>query len=318
MSRLRTVRVSRAAADQRRGRAGRTAPGICYRLWAAEEDVGLLERDRPEILDADLTPLAFDLALAGIVDASRLRWLDAPPAPALAHARELLQQLGAISDDLRITEHGRAMARLGTHPRLAHMLLRGRDLGAGAMASVVAALLDERDAGRDPNVNDVDLRGRVARIAAPGSASVVDAGALRRVRLQTQTWRRTLGVKEPAPRDEQCGLVIALAFPDRIAQRRSGSRGRYLLRNGIGVELPDGASLSRSRVPRRGRSRWTAAACRYRARGPAVHHGDRAVVRGADRARGRRRVERSSRGSRRRCGRSDWVHSCCAKLLIWP
>src|SRR3982751_1808534 len=117
MSRLRTVRVSRAAADQRRGRAGRTAPGICYRLWTAEDDVGLLERDRPEILDADLTPLALDLALAGVVDASSLRWLDLPPAPALAHARELLQLLGAISADLRVTAHGRAMAALGTHPR---------------------------------------------------------------------------------------------------------------------------------------------------------------------------------------------------------
>jgi len=244
MSRLRTVRVSRAAAEQRRGRAGRTAPGICYRLWAVEEDVGLLERDRPEILDADLTPLALDLALAGIVDASGLRWLDAPPAPALAHARELLRQLGAISDDLRITDHGSAMARLGTHPRLAHMLLRGRDFGAGATASAVAALLDERDAGRDLNANDVDLRGRVSRIAAPGSASTVDASLFRRVRLQMQTWRRTLGVDEGSPRDEECGLAIALAFPDRIAQRRSGSRGRYLLRNGIGVELPDGASLT--------------------------------------------------------------------------
>jgi ATP-dependent helicase HrpB len=244
MSRLRTVRVSRAAAEQRRGRAGRTAPGVCYRLWAAEDDVGLLERDRPEILDADLTPLALDLALAGIVDAGQLRWLDEPPAPALTHARELLRQLGAIVPDFRITAHGRAMARLGTHPRLAHMLLRGRELGAGATACAVAALLDERDSSRDANLHDVDVRARVSRIASHDVVSDVDPHALRRMRVQAQSWRRTLGVEDQPPRDQECGPLIALAFPDRIAQRRPGVRERFLLRNGIGVELPEGASLS--------------------------------------------------------------------------
>ncbi|HEX7979817.1 MAG TPA: ATP-dependent helicase HrpB [Gemmatimonadaceae bacterium] len=246
MSRLRTVRVSRAAAEQRRGRAGRTAPGICYRLWAAEEDFGLLERDRPEILDADLTPLALDLALAGIVDAGTLRWLDSPPAPALAHARELLQQLGGVSADCRVTEHGRAMARLGTHPRLAHMLLRGRELGSGATAGAVAALLDERDAGRDASMHDVDVRARVSRIASRDSRSDDDFDGLRRIRAQAQRWRRALGVDDQRSRDDDCGSLIALAFPDRIAQRRPGSRERFLLRNGLGVELPDGSSLSGS------------------------------------------------------------------------
>ena len=127
MSRLETVRVSRASAEQRSGRAGRVAPGVCYRLWAAEEHAGLLERDRPEILQADLAPFALDLAVAGVVDASSLRWLDPPPAPALAQARELLVQLGAIDGEHRITSHGRAMASFGVHPRLAHMMLRGHD-----------------------------------------------------------------------------------------------------------------------------------------------------------------------------------------------
>jgi ATP-dependent helicase HrpB len=245
MSRLRTVRVSRASADQRRGRAGRTAPGVCYRLWAAEEDIGLLERDRPEILDADLTPLALDLALAGIVDAGGLRWLDVPPAPALAHARELLQQLGALTADVRVTEHGRAMARLGTHPRLAHMLLRGRDLGVGGTACAVAALLEERDNGRDGLMRDVDARTRVSRIASHDSGSAVNPDGLRRMRAQAQRWRRALGVDDQFPRDEDAGLLIALAFPDRIAQRRPGARERFLLRNGLGAELPDGSALSR-------------------------------------------------------------------------
>ena len=248
MSRLRTVRVSRAAADQRRGRAGRTAPGICYRLWAVEDDVGLLERDRPEILDADLTPLALDLALAGVVDASSLRWLDVPPAPALAHARELLQQLGAISAGLRVTAHGRAMAALGTHPRLAHMLLRGRALGFGATASALAAVLEERDiVRRDGNTNDIDLRARVSWIAARDTPPGVDSDVLRRVRIQMRNWWRVLGLNSgQAIRDENCGMLVALAFPDRIAQRRTGVGERFLLRNGIGVELPVGASLSRA------------------------------------------------------------------------
>jgi ATP-dependent helicase HrpB len=245
MSRLRTVRVSRAAADQRRGRAGRTAPGVCYRLWAAEDDIGLLERDRPEILDADLTPLALDLALAGIVDASSLRWLDMPPVAALAHARELLQQLGAVTPEWRVTEHGRSMARLGTHPRLAHMLLRGRDLGAGTTACAVAALLDERDTSRDTRMHDVDLRARVARVVSADRVSADEADGLHRVRAQAQRWRRTLGVDDQRPPDADVGLLVALAFPERIAQRRSGLRERFLLRNGLGAELPDGSALSR-------------------------------------------------------------------------
>jgi ATP-dependent helicase HrpB len=244
MSRLRTVRVSRASADQRRGRAGRTAPGVCYRLWAAEEDIGLLEHDRPEIFEADLTPLALDLALAGIVDAEALRWLDSPPAPALRHARELLQQLGAVSPELRITEHGRSMARLGTHPRLAHMLLRGRDLGVGSTACALAALLDERDNGRDSLMHDVDVRARVSRIVSRDSMSDDDRGGLHRMRAQAQRWRRALGVDDQRPRDDAAGLLIALAFPDRIAQRRTGSRERFLLRNGLGAELPEGAPFS--------------------------------------------------------------------------
>jgi ATP-dependent helicase HrpB len=245
MSRLRTVRVSRAAAEQRRGRAGRTAPGVCFRLWAAEEQAGLLEHDRPEVLDADLTPLALDLALAGIVDVATLRWLDVPPAPALAHARELLQQLGAVSGDLRVTAHGRAMARLGTHPRLAHMLLRGRDLGVGATACMLAALLDERDTVRRDGASDVDLRMRVALAASGDDGPRGEHEVLRRVRTQARSWRRALSVDEGQQiDDEETGVLVALAFPDRIAQRRPGARERFLLRNGFGAELPDGASLS--------------------------------------------------------------------------
>ncbi|MDB4882980.1 MAG: hypothetical protein JWL95_1746 [Gemmatimonadetes bacterium] len=248
MSRLETVRVSRAAADQRCGRAGRTAPGICYRLWAAEEHVGLLEHDRPEILDADLAPLALDLALAGIVDPAALRWLDVPPAPALAHARELLIQLGALESDLRITVHGRSMARLATHPRLAHMLLRARERNMAPTACAVAAVLDERDIiRRGSSAADSDLRLRVALIASNDSRSSydVDRDALRRAREQQRVWRSTLGVSSTAGVvEDDCGAVLALAFPDRVARRREGAGDRYLLRTGQGALLTNGDALT--------------------------------------------------------------------------
>jgi len=248
MSRLETVRVSRASAEQRSGRAGRTAPGVCYRLWAAEEHAGLLERDRPEILQADLAPLALDLAIAGIVDAASLRWLDPPPAPALAQARELLVQLGALDDGHRITPHGRAMASFGVHPRLAHMMLRGQELGFGSTACLVAALLDERDPMRHgPLAPDADIRHRVAIVEGRESAANVDRDTVRRIREQVRIWRSALHLPSHATVDEgECGSALALAFPDRVAQRRSGAGERYVLRNGLGAVLPEGSSLTGS------------------------------------------------------------------------
>jgi ATP-dependent helicase HrpB len=248
MSRLETVRVSRASADQRCGRAGRTAPGVCYRLWAAEDHAGLLERDRPEILDADLAPLALDLAIAGIVDPGALRWLDVPPAPALSQSRELLVQLGALTSEHRVTEHGRAMARIATHPRLAHMLLRARELGMAATACAVAALLDERDvvrrvAGRQ----DADVRHRVALVEARESSPApdVDRDTLRRVREQRRVWRAELRVDRESVADEaECGAVLALAFPDRVARRRAAAGDRFLLRGGLGAVLVDAGTLA--------------------------------------------------------------------------
>jgi len=246
MSRLETVRVSRAAAEQRSGRAGRTAPGICYRLWAAEEHSGLMERDRPEILQADLAPLALDLAVAGVVDAASLRWLDAPPAPALAHARELLVQLGALDADHRLTGHGRAVSSFGVHPRVAHMLLRAHALGFGATACVVAALLDERDPMRHGSRDtDPDFSHRVAIVEAREPTSTVDRDTVGRVRERARTLRAMLRVpSQETVDDSECGRALALAFPDRVARRRAGAGERYLLRNGLGGALPSGSSLT--------------------------------------------------------------------------
>ncbi len=248
MSRLETVRVSRSSADQRSGRAGRTAPGVSYRLWAAEEDGHLPDRARPEILETDLASLALDLSAAGVHDPRVLRWLDQPPGPALAHARTLLRELGALDDAHRITPHGREISSFGLHPRLAHMLLSARALGLGATASVIAALLEERDVvRRDAQFRDLDLRSRVALIAEDRrtTAGDVDRDAVRRVREQSRAWREQLRVPGVERIDEHAtGRLLALAYPERVAQRRDGSGERYLLRNGTGAMLQDPGVLA--------------------------------------------------------------------------
>lgn len=248
MTRLDTIRVSRASADQRCGRAGRTAPGVCYRLWALDEQAGLLARARPMILDADLAALALDLAHAGIVDPSAVRWLDPPPAAAMAQARELLADLGALDRFGVIVAHGRAMADLGVHPRLAHMLLFGRELGCGATACAIAALLEERDiVRRDGNHRDFDMRTRLHLLFAENGEAVshLDRGVVRRVRDRSRALRELLRVSRDEHIDEEaCGWLLALAYPDRVARRREGTGARYLTVNGRGVRLDDPGSLA--------------------------------------------------------------------------
>lgn len=248
MTRLETSRVSLASAEQRRGRAGRTAPGVCYRLWAIEEQAGLRERTQPEILDADLTALSLELARAGIGDPASLRWLDPPPSAALAHARELLLGLDAVDGSGLITPHGREMADLGVHPRLAHMLLLARGLERGATACVLAALLDERDImRRDADHHDSDLRARLHLFAAHAGAerAQVDRGILQRVRDRSEAWRDRLEISRHERIDDAaCGWLLALAYPDRVAQRRAGAGDRYLLVNGRGVRVDDPGSLA--------------------------------------------------------------------------
>ncbi|MDQ6738347.1 MAG: ATP-dependent helicase HrpB, partial [Gemmatimonadota bacterium] len=245
MARLETIRASRSSVDQRSGRAGRTAAGVSYRLWSEYEQSHLPDRGRAEILDADLAPLALDLAATGIRDPADLRWLDAPPVPALAHARTLLQQLDALDGEFQITPHGRAMARLGLHPRLSHMVLVAQERGMGATACIVAALLEERDIlSREAATRDRDLRTRVAIVMERSVASEVDRDALRRVRDQSRALRQVNGIG----RDDQAdpaftGADLALAYPERVAQRRAGSVDRYLMRNGMGVLLEDAGSL---------------------------------------------------------------------------
>jgi ATP-dependent helicase HrpB len=248
MTRLVTLPVSRASADQRRGRAGRTGPGVCYRLWNEAEDRALIAFTAPEILEADLAPLALDLAQWGVADPTSLAWLDSPPAAALVQARELLGELGALDDGGRITAHGRAMARLAMHPRLAHMALKARDLGWGGLAAELAALLEERDVLRAGRGNrDSDLRLRIEAIrTGEGHGLPVDRGALARVRQAAREWRRRLGVKagEQGGAPADVAVLVAFAYPDRIARRRPGGEPRYQLSGGRGAMFAEHEPLS--------------------------------------------------------------------------
>ena len=253
MTRLETVRVSRASAEQRRGRAGRVAPGTCWRLWAEHDQAALLERATPEILEADLAPLALDLAAAGIADPLALRWLDAPPPVPFTQARALLRELGALDRDGRLTAHGTRMAAIPLHPRLAHMVLAGRERGLGALACDVAAILAERDIARGARgPGDADLRLRVealrdrggahAALAAHGLA--LDPGAQHRVRAEADRLRRAMRVQDGEGTPDDAGVLVALAYPDRVAQRRIGDGSRYLLRGGSGATLAGAQSLA--------------------------------------------------------------------------
>jgi ATP-dependent helicase HrpB len=232
MTRLDTVTVTRSSADQRRGRAGRVAPGICYRLWTRYEQDALVPQSTPEILEADLAPLALDLATWGTDNPDQLAWLDAPPAAAFAQARELLLELGALDKTGSITEHGRRMARLPAHPRIAHMLLRAQELGCGPLACDIAALLAERDILRGAQP-DPDLHLRLAALQGKRSNDV-DAGGLQRVKREAEHLRRALHITDGRRAESWAGVLLAFAYPDRISQKRD-QRGRFLMRNGRGA-----------------------------------------------------------------------------------
>ncbi|HXH04208.1 MAG TPA: ATP-dependent helicase HrpB, partial [Candidatus Competibacteraceae bacterium] len=244
LSRLETVRISQDSAEQRAGRAGRLGPGVCYRLWP--QSLRLAPRRSPEILEADLAPLALELAQWGVQDANALIWLDPPPAAALAQARELLTRLEALDERGRITEQGRRLAALPLHPRLAHMLLEGRARGLGALACDLAALLEERDLlGRD---SGVDLELRLEALAAYRSGGReaarklgADPNGCARVEQAARQYRQLLGEPRPvsAWQRGQPGLLLALAYPDRVAQRRDGESLHYRLANGRGARLAE-------------------------------------------------------------------------------
>ena len=257
MSRLETQRISRASAQQRQGRAGRTADGVCYRAWSEGAQSSLAAFTPPEIRDADLAPLALELARWGAGEARELRWLDAPPEAMLASARDLLVRLGALeAAGGRISAHGREMARLGVHPRLAHMLLRARALGALPLASQLAALLSERDLLRGGR--DADIRTRLDVLGGTQHALGADRPLLQRARRAARDLERqlaadpvtshaaTAGTKSPA--SIAPGVLLAFAYPDRIGLRRAGGEGRFTLANGRGAAFAGPEPLARQEL----------------------------------------------------------------------
>ena len=240
LTRLVTRRISRAAAHQRAGRAGREGPGVAIRLWTTALHRGLPEFDRPEILEAELSGLLLDCAAWGAAPAD-LPFPDPPPAGPLAAAASLLAELGALAGG-RITERGRDMARLGAHPRLAAMMLAAATPGQAALAADLAALLEERDPlGRAEASCDIGLR----LAALEGGGGEADRGAVSRIRRAASQYRRRLRVQatpegDPAP-------LLAAAFPDRIAQRR-GEPGSFRLSGGGGAKLPVSDPLAKAKL----------------------------------------------------------------------
>ena len=235
MARLVTIPVSKASAEQRRGRAGRLGPGICYPMWSEAAHRALAPFPTPEIADADLAPLVLELARWGVVDPATLSWLDPPPAAAFGQARDLLIRLDALDTNGCITAHGRAMAALPLHPRLAHMVLKAQSLDRGALACDLAALLSERDILK--NGRDADLRTRLELLRDP-RGHPLDRGALQRCREAARQMRRQLGLSANDAGVDDTGLLLAFAYPDRIALSRGGDGLHYRLSNGRGAFFP--------------------------------------------------------------------------------
>ncbi|RAI60813.1 ATP-dependent helicase HrpB [Roseicella frigidaeris] len=243
LARLATVRISRAAAEQRAGRAGRTAPGVAIRLWSEALHRGLAPQDRPAILEEELSGLALDLAAWGAASGD-LAWLDPPPAGALAAARALLADLDALDAAGKVTAIGRRMARLGTHPRLARMLAAAGSEGEKALAADLAALLEERDPirrgpSRGPDRREVpaDITLRLDLLHG-GDHAEADRGAVQRIRRAAALHRRRLGVHGSTPPEGDAGALLAAGFPDRIAARRGVMAGAFRLASGQGARLP--------------------------------------------------------------------------------
>ncbi|MGH6873863.1 MAG: ATP-dependent helicase C-terminal domain-containing protein, partial [Aestuariivirgaceae bacterium] len=235
------MRVSASAAEQRRGRAGRLGPGVCYRLWPEEETLALAPRDVPEILQADLAPLLLELALWGIADINKARLIDRPPAGAVAQARDLLLLLGAVDAQGRITAHGKALARLPLHARLAHMVIEGQARGQGRLAADIAALLEERDILN--RRGDADIRHRLMLLRneeqLPRDAN---RHSLTRVRRAAGQIRRLAKI-DVTSTDGEAGELLALAYGDRIAQARD-KRGSFRLASGGSASLEETDALS--------------------------------------------------------------------------
>ncbi|MDA9499974.1 ATP-dependent helicase HrpB [Bradyrhizobium sp. CCBAU 11357] len=235
LTRLETVRASRAAVDQRRGRAGRTEAGVCYRLWDEPQTASLAPYTQPEILSADLSSLVLDLAQWGVSDPAALSFLDPPPQPAWKEAKSLLTELNALDSDGRITVEGKSLRALALPPRLARMIVDSHRAGSGEAAAEIAAIITERGLGGD----SVDLehrRDQFRRDRSPRAASARDLA---------RRWASQVAAAEKVVQQEDLstGLMLAYAFPDRVARNRGN--GSFVLANGRGASVEQTSSLAR-------------------------------------------------------------------------
>jgi ATP-dependent helicase HrpB len=252
LTRLETVRASRAAVDQRRGRAGRTEPGVCYRLWDEPQTASLSAYTQPEILSADLSSLVLDLAQWGVRDPAQLAFLDPPPAPSLKEAQNLLRELGALDGDGRITAEGHSLRALALPPRLARMIVDSHRLGAGEAAAEIAAILTERGLGGD----SVDLDARLDQFRRDRSQRATSArGLAQRWAAQVaasesvqQSTRGAASARSPQGGGEtsppSTGVMLGFAFPDRVAKNRGN--GSFVLANGRGASIDQTSALARA------------------------------------------------------------------------
>lgn len=250
-TRLETIPVTRDAADQRAGRAGRLGPGFCYRLWSEGLHTNLMANRNPEILEADLAPLMLELSQWGVKNVNELTWITPPPAGALLQARELLSELGAINDK-GITERGREMLRLPTHPRIAHLLLEAKYASEGneeelALATDIAALLEERDPLPKGSGADLSLRIELLRKWRTGQNVPAERMLLDRIERLATSWRKLfrIPVNNIPVADTLVGKLLLAAYPERIGRQVEKHSERYKMVNGRMAKLPDHDPLHR-------------------------------------------------------------------------
>ncbi len=236
MNRLHTVAISQDSATQRSGRAGRLSPGKCYRLW--HEHRQLAQHSVPEILTSDLTPMILELANWGVSELDELQWLDLPTASAVQHARDLLSDLGAL-DKRTITKHGKAMLALGTHPRLAHMIIKAVNIGVGKDGCLIAALLSEKDIFSGHARHAADLSQRVTALQEHHAGGHIDRGACKRVLTTASGFSKKLNASNTSQKNsaDMIGVLLGFAYPDRIAKCRDVKNSRYVLSGGKGAKL---------------------------------------------------------------------------------